>query len=649
MAQVETIEINGDTSGFQKQIEALNARIEELEKTLGAAGNEAQALGKQGSKLAAGFKKAFNGLKSTISAPFKLAKGAVNGLGSALKGLGLGVVIGLVSKLTESFAGNQVVADSLNKVFTAVGLVLGKIVEGITSVIGEQAEMNGGFDATKKVIGGLISGALNLLVGAIQTIQLVVQSVQLAWEQSVFGDGDPETIKKLTASITETKEELKKTGEAIVDSGKAIVTNFVEAAQEVASTATAVIKKVTTSIQEIEFDEVLDQAEKLVELQKAAALADVERMRIQLEYQNREEQLRQLRDDTSRNIEERIKANQDLLTLLEEQAAEEEKQIKIKIAAARATYNMVKSNENLVALQQAELELTDLNERLQGQKSEALVNQVGLTQELNDMQRSAAENQLEVQKLAQEGELALLRNARARLQEELRIAAETFNAKKAFLEQEIALYAEGTAQRVEAENQLNLLKQEYANNEKRINNDLRLQNQEINAAAIQLAKDTFSAIGAISSAFAKDDEKSKRRQFEIQKKLSLANAVMSGIESVQNAFKTAAGSPITEIFPPYPFIQAGLAGAFALAQVQQIRKTQYQSPTSSTPSTSTGGGGGVPSVTPSFNVVGQSGINQLATSIGGQMNRPVRAYVVGGDVTSSQELERKRVQTASFG
>ena len=178
MAQIETIEINGDTSGFQKQIEALIERIEELEKTLNAAGNEAGDVAKKGSKLAAGFKKAFNGLKNTISAPFKLAKGAVNGLGNALKGLGLGIVIGLVSKLTESFTGNQAVADSLNKILTAVGLVLGKIVEGITAVIGEQGEMNGGFDATKKVIGGLISGVLNILVGALQTIQLVVQSVQ---------------------------------------------------------------------------------------------------------------------------------------------------------------------------------------------------------------------------------------------------------------------------------------------------------------------------------------------------------------------------------------------------------------------------------------------------------------------------------------
>ena len=55
------------------------------------------------------------------------------------------------------------------------------------------------------------------------------------------------------------------------------------------------------------------------------------------------------------------------------------------------------------------------------------------------------------------------------------------------------------------------------------------------------------------------------------------------------------------------------------------------------------------SAQPQFNVVGQSGINQLAQSIGGQFDRPVRAYVVGGEVTTAQQLERQRVRTATFG
>jgi hypothetical protein len=61
-----------------------------------------------------------------------------------------------------------------------------------------------------------------------------------------------------------------------------------------------------------------------------------------------------------------------------------------------------------------------------------------------------------------------------------------------------------------------------------------------------------------------------------------------------------------------------------------------------------GGGGGVPAA-PSFNVVGPSGANQIAESIGNRDTQPVRAFVVGGDVTTQQGLNRGIVQNATLG
>jgi len=70
-----------------------------------------------------------------------------------------------------------------------------------------------------------------------------------------------------------------------------------------------------------------------------------------------------------------------------------------------------------------------------------------------------------------------------------------------------------------------------------------------------------------------------------------------------------------------------------------------------------GGGGGsiqtpqVPTGTtpPAFNVVGASGANQLATAIAGQQEQPVKAFVVSGDVSTAQELDRNIVQGAAIG
>ena len=62
-----------------------------------------------------------------------------------------------------------------------------------------------------------------------------------------------------------------------------------------------------------------------------------------------------------------------------------------------------------------------------------------------------------------------------------------------------------------------------------------------------------------------------------------------------------------------------------------------------------GGGGGVPAAAPTFNVVGPSGANQIAESIAGKESQPVKAFVVGGDVTTQQQLNRGIVQNATLG
>ena len=51
---------------------------------------------------------------------------------------------------------------------------------------------------------------------------------------------------------------------------------------------------------------------------------------------------------------------------------------------------------------------------------------------------------------------------------------------------------------------------------------------------------------------------------------------------------------------------------------------------------------------PSFNVVGASGVNQLAQVVG-QNQEPVKAYVVASEVSSQQSLDRNKVMSASLG
>jgi len=61
-------------------------------------------------------------------------------------------------------------------------------------------------------------------------------------------------------------------------------------------------------------------------------------------------------------------------------------------------------------------------------------------------------------------------------------------------------------------------------------------------------------------------------------------------------------------------------------------------------------GGGAPpqSQTPSFNVVGATETSQLADAVAGQSQQPIQTYVVANDVTTAQSLENNIVEGATF-
>lgn len=65
------------------------------------------------------------------------------------------------------------------------------------------------------------------------------------------------------------------------------------------------------------------------------------------------------------------------------------------------------------------------------------------------------------------------------------------------------------------------------------------------------------------------------------------------------------------------------------------------------------GGGGAPSgggaTAPSFNVVGNSGVNQIQQTLGMQQQQPIQAYVVANNVTTAQSLDRNIIRNASLG
>ena len=229
------------------------------------------------------------------------------------------------------------------------------------------------------------------------------------------------------------------------------------------------------------------------------------------------------------------------------------------------------------------------------------------------------------------------------LTEQAKLAIKEKYANEALILQE--QYNDATAENAKA-----LADAETAINEQKAQDEADLRD-----AKIQLANDGFNAVIALADAFAGEDEKRQKKAFQIAKGAQLAQATMNGILAVQNAFSTANASPLTAIFPAYPYIQAGLAGAFALANLKKIQSTTFESAGSgggSIGGTSSGGSGGFGAGTMTsgggFGALGAPSLGEGQTTGGntgqsqnGQQGGAVKAYVLAGDVVSSVDADRK--------
>ena len=188
---------------------------------------------------------------------------------------------------------------------------------------------------------------------------------------------------------------------------------------------------------------------------------------------------------------------------------------------------------------------------------------------------------------------------------------------------------------------LKALDKKYAKDKEVLDNAELEKSRSITNKKIQMG---LSALSILNDAFqmsAGKSEKDQRKAFKAQKAFNLASALTNTYLAVASAL---ALNPKDSLFPGQRFVEAGLAGAAGAVQVAKIASTQF---TSSATSADTGGNnGGAPTMSaPQFNVVGQSGINQLASL----NQQPVQAYVVSGQVTSQQALDRNRLENATLG
>ncbi len=161
--------------------------------------------------------------------------------------------------------------------------------------------------------------------------------------------------------------------------------------------------------------------------------------------------------------------------------------------------------------------------------------------------------------------------------------------------------------------------------------------------AIDSAFETLDLISNITELFGKKGEKQAKRAFEVQKAAQIATTLGTTYLSATQAYASQFLPLPDPSSPVRGGIAAGLAVAAGLANVAKIASQKFEGG-GATGGTSVSGSVPDAPTAPQFNVVGDSGVNQLAQL----QQQPTQAYVVSGEVTTAQALDRNRVQNATL-
>ena len=601
MAIEKTVNIDVDSKDAEKGFDKLADAIKELNNTF--------------SKFQKTTEDGFDDVKDGAE---KASKG-VSKIGKTLKSIGSGAGVFLI--LTKAFEffkevgeKNQKVLDLFNTAFEVLSIAFndffnfifdnaGGVVDTFKSIFNDPVQAIKDFG--KSIYDGIIVRFNELLevTGLIgqSFLKLIQGDFKGAFE--TIKEAGKETVDVFTGvddSFDSTVEKVKEIGKSVVEYGK----NTLKAAQE------------------------------NVALANAAELAAAQQSLLVEKYDIQAEQLRQIRDEERNSIEDRRKANNQLLEVLAEQEKAMLAQADAQLRSAQAELDKNASIENQVALTEALANKQGVLAQIEGFRSEQKANDLALDREEVELTNTKLESESklsierqrfnaeqiedEVQRLEALKQIDLLEAE----QEAIRLQAIVDNANagtQAKVDAQIAL-----DEFMEQSRQTNLTRDEEIAQLQKLRKEQTLAD----------AKNTFDQVAQLAG-----------KDSKVGKALAIASATISGVQGVQNAYTTAQKSPITTFFPAYPVVQAALAGAVAAKNIAAIKSVDSSGKGGGSAPTTTSGAASQP---PSFNIVGATETSQLAEAVGSQTQQPVQAYVVANDVTTAQSLENNIVEGATL-
>lgn len=510
-------------------------------------------------------------------------------------------------------------------VMGAMGAESAKVEEALLKVQSAMA-ISQGVQSVKEAIPAF--KALNAVIlanpiAAVVTAFMALGTVAMAWASTVSTkvvDG----FKNMSKSVTKYREDLEKANEAQNKSTEKVLKSLdQEAARRKAMGEDAI--KVQKEINEQKIKEL----EIAIQQDRAAIRslnAQKEKLKL-LKQESKEQLLQQIQAEQialAGSIHEAQRAVYlKRITNLTEQAKEIDKESNTQISAINEqlkarTAELETQKDTIEALKTEQIALN----REQGEKAAEAIKKANEAKAEKDFEKQKEQDLLEVQ------QMQLKTKALATIE------IDTEKAKNEIL---AGLDAE---EKAAAEQR-----------EKEHQEALKVMRERNAKFAVDTSIEAFSTIQALADAFAGKSEASQKKAFKIRKAAAIAQTVIE-------TYKAAQGAYASQIIPGDPTspirgaIAATIAVASGLAKVKRIASQKFEGGGSSGGSGGSSGGSGggsapsLPSSTPAnFNIVGNSNTNQIVEGLNAN---PVQAFVVSGEVTSAQSLDRNRIKTATL-
>lgn len=386
----------------------------------------------------------------------KASAGAFASIGATLKTLG---VVGIVSKgfefFTQILGKNQKVVDfvstSVNFLTGVFSDLINFLVNNVDTVVNFFKDV---FENPKKYIDQLATAIKNNLI---ERVNSAIKAF------GFLGD----IIKNVfTGNFEAAGESAKLFAKEMVDVATGVNNAF--------DRTTAAVEELIEIGGEY-FDKKLKQAKDLTAATNNAVIAEARMLNTIKQTEIAAEKLRQKRDDETLAIEERIKANDALLKVLESGQKQEIALLGIKANKINAEIALNGTNKEL----QAQLislagERADIEEKYTGFASEGLVNRNALLKEQVAITKSLAENENKLTLDREKATAELIKDEIEKLEVKKRILAEESQLELKRLQDNIDSTKTGTTARAEAEIAFSQKKNELAIQDEALDNQLQL-------------------------------------------------------------------------------------------------------------------------------------------------------------------------------